>query len=66
MSEKRRREPESPASPVSKEELLHAHRALEVRLAELDRHLSLTAAEQTERTRLKKLKLAMKDRIAKL
>ena len=42
------------------------HLALETRLAELDRHLSLTAEEQVERAQLKKLKLAMKDRIARL
>jgi len=42
------------------------HLALETRLAELDRHLSLTAEEQLERAKLKKLKLATKDRIARL
>jgi len=42
------------------------HLALETRLAELERHLSLTSEEQIERARLKKLKLAMKDRIARL
>jgi len=42
------------------------HLALETRLAELDRHLSLTAEEQLEWSRLKKLKLAMKDRLARL
>jgi hypothetical protein len=40
--------------------------AIEARLAELDRHLSLSADEQVERARLKKLKLAAKDRLARL
>jgi uncharacterized protein YdcH (DUF465 family) len=53
-------------SPQSREDLLTEHHALEQRLAELDRHLSLTSAEQAERSRLKKLKLDLKDRIAKL
>ena len=51
---------------VSREELEAEHAALETRLTELERHLSLSADEQAERARLKKLKLAMKDRIAKL
>jgi uncharacterized protein YdcH (DUF465 family) len=51
---------------VTREDLLAEHAALELRLHELQRHLSLTAAEQAEQARLKKLKLAMKDRIAKL
>ncbi len=42
------------------------HRALELRLAELERHLSLTPAEQIERAQLKKLKLAKKDAIVRL
>lgn len=46
---------------------LHAeHRALEQRLAELESHISLTAEEQIERARLKKLKLWTKDRIQRL
>jgi len=53
-------------SPESREQLLNEHHELEQRLAELDRHLSLSSQEQAERSRLKKLKLAMKDRIAKL
>jgi len=43
--------------------LKQRHRDLEKRLAALDRHLSLTTAEQTERARLKKEKLQVKDRI---
>jgi uncharacterized protein YdcH (DUF465 family) len=42
------------------------HRAIEVRLAELEGHLSLTPAEQIERAQLKKLKLAKKDQMARL
>jgi hypothetical protein len=45
------------------EALRKQHKDLESRLAALDRHLSLTAAEQAERARLKKEKLAIKDRI---
>jgi len=47
------------------EQLQQEHRALEMRLAELDRHLTLTSEEQAERARLKKLKLVMKDKIAR-
>jgi uncharacterized protein YdcH (DUF465 family) len=42
------------------------HEELERRLAELDRHLSLTPAEQVERSRLKKQKLLVKDRLLQL
>ena len=42
------------------EQLRAEHHELEMRLAELDRHISLTPAEQVERTQLKKLKLAKK------
>ena len=42
------------------------HRDIERRLAELERHLSLTADEQVERARLKKEKLWSKDRMAAL
>ena len=47
-------------------ELQAAHHALEARLAELDRHITLTAEEQLERAQLKKLKLQTKDRMARL
>jgi len=42
------------------------HGDIERRLAELERHLSLTADEQVERARLKKEKLWSKDRMAVL
>lgn len=45
------------------ETLRNQHHFLETRLAALDRQLSLTTEEQTERVRLKKQKLAIKDRI---
>ncbi len=45
------------------ETLRHRHEELERRLAVLDRHLSLTPAEQQERARLKKEKLWLKDRM---
>ncbi len=37
------------------------HSAIEFRLRELDRHLSLTLDEQLERANLKKAKLRLKD-----
>src|SRR5436189_179398 len=42
------------------------HRDIERRLAELERHLSLTTDEQVERARLKKEKLWSKDRMTAL
>jgi uncharacterized protein YdcH (DUF465 family) len=48
------------------EELRAEHRALELRLAELDGHKSLTPSEQIERAELKKLKLAKKDAIERI
>jgi uncharacterized protein YdcH (DUF465 family) len=42
------------------------HEELERRLADLDRHLSLTTDEQVERVRLKKEKLRVKDRLQQL
>ncbi len=47
-------------------ELRKRHGEIERRLAELERHLSLTSDEQIERARLKKEKLRTKDRIALL
>ena len=46
------------------EQLRSEHAQLKVRLGELETHVSLTADEQVERVRLKKLKLHTKDRIA--
>jgi hypothetical protein len=43
--------------------LRQRHKELEDALATIDAHLSLTAKEQAERARLKKEKLAVKDRI---
>ncbi len=59
MSAKRR-----PAESV--ETLRAEHHAIEARLAELERHKSLSTDEQAERSRLKNLKLATKDRLARL
>jgi uncharacterized protein YdcH (DUF465 family) len=46
--------------------LTDQHRALKERLKELDKHLSLTSAEQVERAQLKKMKLRTKERILRL
>jgi hypothetical protein len=43
--------------------LRQRHRELEEALALIDAHLSLTTKEQAERAKLKKEKLAIKDRI---
>jgi hypothetical protein len=43
--------------------LRQRHKELEDALALIDAHLSLTAKEQDERAKLKKEKLAFKDRI---
>ena len=42
------------------------HEQLKSRLRELEKHVSLTTAEQLEYSRLKKLKLRTKDRIYQL
>jgi hypothetical protein len=57
---------EAPTSHQELDGLKQRHQDLERRLAALDRHLSLTSAEQTERARLKKEKLQVKDRIVVL
>jgi uncharacterized protein YdcH (DUF465 family) len=44
--------------------LRERHTEIERRLAELERHISLTSDEQLERVELKKEKLRSKDRIA--
>lgn len=46
--------------------LVAEHRALDERVRKLSKHPYLTAAEQFEIRKLKKLKLAKKDRIADL
>jgi uncharacterized protein YdcH (DUF465 family) len=48
------------------EQLRAEHARLEVRLRELDRHISLSPEEQTERANLKKAKLLLKDDILHL
>ena len=48
------------------DELNEEHRAIKARIRELDKHLSLTSAEQVEYVQLKKLKLRTKDRILML
>jgi hypothetical protein len=53
-----------PSDLVSIEDLKAEHRALDLRLAQLQRHISLSPDEQVESARLKKLKLATKDLIA--
>jgi hypothetical protein len=58
--------PDAPASSQELDGLKQRHQDLEKRLAALDRHLSLTSAEQAERARLKKEKLQVKDRIVLL
>ena len=47
-------------------QLRERHDELERRLAELERHLSLTPDEQIERSRLKKEKLRTKDELSRL
>jgi uncharacterized protein YdcH (DUF465 family) len=46
--------------------LRERHDELERRLAELERHLSLTPDEQIERSQLKKEKLRTKDELSRL
>lgn len=48
------------------DQLRREHARLELRLKELDRHLSLSPEEQIERTNLKKAKLQLKDDIRSL
>ncbi len=43
--------------------LKQRHKELEEALSSIDSHLSLTSKEQAERAKLKKEKLAIKDRI---
>jgi hypothetical protein len=46
--------------------LRQRHKEIEEALAAIEAHLSLTAKEQADRAKLKKEKLAIKDRIAVL
>ena len=62
--EKIRVDASSPA--VEMVHLRERHGEIEKRLAELDRHLSLTPDEQVERAQLKKEKLRAKDRLTAL
>ena len=47
-------------------QLTAEHRHLKARIRQLERHLSMSSAEQVEYTQLKKLKLSIKDRIRQL
>ena len=51
---------------VMVDQLRAEHAALNAKILELEHHLSLSSEEQLEMARLKKLKLATKDRIAML
>jgi uncharacterized protein YdcH (DUF465 family) len=57
---------DSGSMAVQMVKLRERHGELERRLAELERHLSLTPDEQIERSRLKKEKLRMKDELTRL
>ena len=54
------------SAAVEMVKLRERHGEIERRLAELDRHLSLTPDEQVERSQLKKEKLRTKDRLTAL
>jgi uncharacterized protein YdcH (DUF465 family) len=57
----------SPQETQARLEVLRTtHADLEQRLKELDRHLSLSPSEQTERANIKKAKLQIKDDILRL
>ena len=57
---------ESVEHSVSLDKLKDEHHQADLRLQELDRHLSLSAEEQVEVARLKKRKLQLKDEIRRL
>lgn len=59
-------QPRYGGSPDSLETLLERQRELDARIHQLDAHLYLSADEQVECARLKKLRLATKDRILRL
>jgi uncharacterized protein YdcH (DUF465 family) len=52
---------QKPDRSVRLEELRTEHQRLEMRLQELERHLSLSPEEQRERAEIKKAKLQLKD-----
>jgi len=56
----------APQVIVTLEQLRQEHARLEMRLKELERHLSLSPEEQLERANLKKAKLQLKDDILHL
>jgi uncharacterized protein YdcH (DUF465 family) len=59
--------PVGPSStPRDPEQLRSRHQALEKRLADLERQISWTPAEQVERIRLKKEKLWIRDQLQAL
>jgi uncharacterized protein YdcH (DUF465 family) len=55
-----------PERMVRIEEIRHEHARLEMRLAQLERHLSLSPDEQRERAEIKKAKLQLKDTLLHL
>lgn len=58
--------PSGSTDAASLEQLRQQHREAELRLRELERHLSLSPDEQLEAARLKKRKLQLKDRMRAL
>jgi uncharacterized protein YdcH (DUF465 family) len=52
---------QKPDRSARMEELRTEHQRLELRLQELERHLSLSPEEQRERAEIKKAKLQLKD-----
>ena len=71
MSHDENGKPSAPAAEIAAlEERLQVlrveHRALDQRLQELDKHLSLTPLEQQEVARIKKQKLHKKDEISRI
>jgi uncharacterized protein YdcH (DUF465 family) len=55
-----------PKSDAAIDRLRDEHARLEIRLRELERHLSLSPEEQRERIELKKAKLQLKDTLLHL
>jgi uncharacterized protein YdcH (DUF465 family) len=66
MAKRAASESAAPVPADRLDELRREHHRLELRLAELERHLSLSPDEQIERANLKKAKLLLKDDIAHL